>query len=325
MKNLGTIIAALILAVVLGLYLCSFQVRFTEVAIVKTMGKPAEHAKTEPGLYWKWPNPIQTVVRYDKRQRILEDRTEETRTVDGKNLLLTTYTCWKIVDPAKFMTNFPQGEEEGASKLRTTIGTHKHAVVGEHYFHEFVSTDPAERMLHEIETEIRERIAGEVRDEYGIEVVAFGIKKLGLPESVTTAIFQSMKSNEEKKAQKYISEGEAEAENIRASAKAVEQRIMAAARQKVAEIETNAQVVVGEYYQEFEAYPELRIFLDKLQTVAEALRERTQIILSTDDEPFDVFDPAAREAVVQSLKERVAEHQGQAGGSEQTSQPQEQD
>ncbi len=62
MKNLGTIAAAVFLVVVLLLYMCSFQVRFTEVAIKKTWGNPAENAITQPGLYFKWPPPIQTAV-----------------------------------------------------------------------------------------------------------------------------------------------------------------------------------------------------------------------------------------------------------------------
>jgi len=321
MKYLGTILAALVLAVVLVLYMCSFQVRYTEVAIVKTWGKPAREAITEPGLCWKWPQPIQSVVKYDKRARILEERPEETRTADGKNVVLTTYTLWKIADPGTFLTNFPQGVEDGEKKLRATIKTHIHAVVGKRFFHEFVSTDPADRKLKEIEQEVFTRVAQEVRTKsaaeitaaavqledqptgYGVELVGFGIKKLQLPESVTTAIFESMKSHEEAKAQRYIAEGEARAQDIRAEARAVERRIMAAAQQKVAEIQTEAERVVGQYYREFEEHPELRIFLDKLRTVKEALRTRTQIIIDDSIKPFDVFDPAERERVIEAAGE----------------------
>ena len=142
MKNFGTIIAAVFLGIVLVLYMCTFQVRFTEVAIKKTWGEPDEDAITEPGLKLKWPRPIQSVVVYDRRIRILEDRTEETRTIDGKNLLLTTFTLWRITDPVKFHTNFPVSVEDGEKKLRTTIITNKHAVTGRHEFSDFVSTDP---------------------------------------------------------------------------------------------------------------------------------------------------------------------------------------
>ena len=109
MKNAGTWLAAAFLAVVLVLYMCTFQVRFTEVAIRKTWGNPAKEAITEPGLKFKWPRPIQSVVIFDKRIHFLEHRTEETRTVDGKNLQLTTYTLWTITDPLTSHTQLPGG------------------------------------------------------------------------------------------------------------------------------------------------------------------------------------------------------------------------
>jgi membrane protease subunit HflC len=297
MKNLGTIAAAVFLGIVLVLYMCTFQVRFTEVAIKKTWGKPARQAITEAGLYLKWPRPIQSVVIYDRRMRILEDRTEETRTTDGKNLLITSFTLWRIADPVEFHTNFPAGVEEGEKKLRTTVITYKQAVVGQHEFADFVSTDPAKRQIRQIEDEIHVVVAKDALEEFGVEVVGFGIKKLGLPESVTTAVFDSMKSHEEAKAARYIAEGSATAAKIVADARAVEKRIMAEVDQKVAEIKTDAERIVSEYYKEFDKYPELRIFLDKLRTMRAALRERTTIIPDTTESPWDVFDEHERAQV----------------------------
>jgi membrane protease subunit HflC len=296
MKNLGTILAAVFLAAVLLLYMCTYEVRFTEVAIKKTWGKPGDEPIVEPGLKWKWPKPIQTVVLYDGRVRILEDRTEETRTEKGSNLILTTFTLWRIADPLTFHERFPE-EEDGEDKLRTTIVTHKHAVVGNHTLNEFISTNPAERKLREIEREIMDLVARDARNEYGIELVDFGIKKLGLPKQTTTSIFDNMKSNEEKKATRYNTEGQATANAILAEANAAKERILAEALRKVGAIEAEAQHKVGEYYEEFDEYPELRIFLDKLRTAAMALQQRSTIILRSDEEPFDVFDPEARRAV----------------------------
>lgn len=297
MKNLGTTLAAVFLAVVLLLYMCTFQVRFTEVAIIKTWGKPAPEPITEPGLHGKWPRPIQNVVVYDKRLRILEDRTEQTRTVDGKTVLLTTFTIWRISDPAKFHTNFPGGEEDGVKKLRTTVIAHKHAVTGQREFSEFVSTDPARRRIHEIEEAIRVAVAQDAREEYGIEIVDFGIKKLGLPESVTAEIFSSMKSLEGKKAAGYLAEGEATASDLLANAQATYDRIMAEARRKAAEIRTEADTLVSEYYKEFEGYPHLRIFLDSLRTLRNTLQSRTTLILSDDESPWNAFSDEARRRV----------------------------
>lgn len=297
MKNLGTIVAALFLFVVLLLYMCTFQVRFTEVAIKKTWNKPGNEPITEPGLNFKWPRPIQTVVRYDKRIRILEDRTEETRTIDGRNLLLTTFTLWRIADPAKFHTNFPDGIEDGERKLRTTIVTHKHAVTGRHKFSDFVSTDPTKRKVREIEEEIRVAVARDAMAEYGIEVVDFGVKKLGLPQSVTNAIFDSMKSYEEAKAQRYTAEGAARASDILAGASAMRDRIMAEVRGKVAEIETEAERIVSDIYRKFDEHPELRMFLDTMRSNREALQWRTTLILDTETPPWNIWDPEVRSRV----------------------------
>ncbi|MHC4696926.1 MAG: SPFH domain-containing protein [Planctomycetota bacterium] len=297
MKNLGTILAAAFLALVLLLYMCTFQVRFTEVAIKKTWGDPAEDAINDPGLYFKWPSPIQSVVVYDKRLRIMEDKTEETRTVDSKHLLVTTFTVWRIVDPSKFHTNFPAGVEDGKKKLRTTIVTTKHAVIGKHEFIEFVSTDPAKRKLREIEQEIQGAVAADTVAEFGIEIVDFGIKKLGLPESVTTTVFTAMKQNEQKKASRYVAEGEARASDIIATAKAAEDRIRAAAHKKAEAIKAEAQEVVSAYYKEFNSHPELRIFLDKLRTNSEVLRERTTLILTNTEPPWDIFSEEGRQRI----------------------------
>ncbi len=297
MKNLGPIAAAFFLAVVLVLYMCTFQVRFTEVAIKKTWNKPAERAITEAGLYFKWPRPVQSVVVYDKRIRILEDRTEETRTVDGKNLLITSFTLWRIADPSQFHTNFPAGVEDGEKKLRTTVITHKHAVTGQREFADFVSTDASKRKIRQIEEEIKNLVAADVRAQFGIEVVDFGIKKLGLPESVTTAIFESMKSHEQAKAARYTAEGDATAAKIVADARAVESRIMAEVDQKVAEITAEAERVVSEHYREFDKYPALRMFLDSLHTAREALQERSTLILDSTESPFSVFEESSRAEV----------------------------
>lgn len=297
MKNLGTILAAVVVALVLLLYMCTFQVRFTEVAIKKTLGKPDKDAITQPGLKFKWPPPIQTYVIYDKRIRILEDRTAETRTGDGKNLILTTFTLWRIKDPGKFHTNFPTGVEEGEKKLRTTVVSHKHAVVGQRKFNEFISTNPKDRKIRDIEKQILQAVARDAINEYGIEVIDFGIKKLSLPESVTTAIFDSMKSHEHAKAARYQAEGDARANDILADAYAAEARILAVAREKVAQIEAEAQWVVSDYYKEFNEYPELRIFLDKLQALQESLRQRTTLIMTSDKSPWDLFDKDVRQKI----------------------------
>ena len=57
MKNIGLIVTALIIVVILGLYMCAFTVRWQERALVVCFGRISRQVE-EPGLNWKWPWPI---------------------------------------------------------------------------------------------------------------------------------------------------------------------------------------------------------------------------------------------------------------------------
>ncbi|HSV26829.1 MAG TPA: SPFH domain-containing protein, partial [Sedimentisphaerales bacterium] len=70
MKNIWIVVFVLIIALVLLLYSVSFQVRETESAIVTRFERPRGEAITEPGLYWKWPAPIEAVHKFDSRMRL---------------------------------------------------------------------------------------------------------------------------------------------------------------------------------------------------------------------------------------------------------------
>ncbi|HEY3244426.1 MAG TPA: protease modulator HflC [Phycisphaerae bacterium] len=293
MRRFQPILGGIVL-LILALYACTYQVRFSEVAIVKTFGRAEPTSViTQPGLRFRWPWPIQTVVTYDQRVRLLEDRTEETTTADGKNIIVTTYAGWKITDPFKFHTSFST-EEDAENRLRTEIKAEKKALVGQYNFSQFISTDAGERKLDEIERRMGEQVSATVKKNYGVEIAMFGIKRLSVPESVTQAIFESMKKAQESKAQNYVKEGEAQAAIIVSAANAKQERIMSAARAKAKSIESEAQAAIGKIYESYNEHPELRMFLDKLNALAETLRERTTIILDTTSPPVDLFDPEKR-------------------------------
>jgi len=290
---------------IVGFYMCTYQVRFTEVAIKETFGDPSAEPKTKPGMYFRWPWPIQNVVKFDKRIRVLEDRTEETYTADSKNVIITTSALWTIEDPYKFHRSFDK-VEDGEQQLRDAIRSQKKAVVGQYDFSNFVSTVPGERKLREIEQDIlgstpdkadageRSFARGSLREvwrlQYGVDIKYFGITKLTLPESVTQAIFESMKKNEQVKADNYEAEGRAEAEQVVASATEAKERIMAVAKRKADEIRNEGEKIVSELYAQFGEHPDLRIFLDKIATLEKALSQNTTLVLDTRLSPVDLFE-----------------------------------
>ncbi|MHC4193038.1 MAG: SPFH domain-containing protein, partial [Planctomycetota bacterium] len=149
MRNIAIIIFVVLVVVVLGLYLVSFQVRETESALVMTFGKP-KRGITEPGWYFKWPRPIQSVYKFDSRMRVYEADLGETTTKGATPIIVNTYVVWKIADPLQFF-NSVGTVEEAESKLRGRINNTQGTVIGQYSFGEFVNSDPSKIKFDQIQ------------------------------------------------------------------------------------------------------------------------------------------------------------------------------
>ena len=93
-RNRLTLAVAVLVVGVLLVQLVAFRVKETEHAVVKTFGKATRDVPA-PGLYWKWPWPIEEVVRQDARLRVLEGPLEETTTEDRKSVLVSCFVTWR--------------------------------------------------------------------------------------------------------------------------------------------------------------------------------------------------------------------------------------
>jgi len=99
------LILAFIFAVALLARAVTYTVRFTEAGVLTTFGKAAEQDLTkvrEPGLKFKWPDPIQSVTKYDTRSRFLQTKAEQQQTADSRQITVEAFCTWKVKDPLKF-------------------------------------------------------------------------------------------------------------------------------------------------------------------------------------------------------------------------------
>ena len=286
-KQLPSLIVGLILVVALALHMVTFQVRTTEVAIKKTLGKAeARDVITEPGFRWKWPSPIQQVVKYDRRIRVFNDTFEETTTGDKKNLIVTAYVSWQIADPLRFL-EADKTEKEVQEELRGLIRHYKTAVIGEYNFSNFVSSDPEELQFNRIEQEIQQAVRADAIEKYGVEVVALGLRKLMLPKNITNNVFDRMKKTREKFAKRYRSEGEAEAAQIVAEAASARDQIIAFAKRQAEAIRAEGDRRAAESLAMFKEDEWFANFLRTLDFLVTVLDKNTTMIMDT--APFDMF------------------------------------
>ena len=295
MKNRTTLVLAFAVALVLGLYMTTYQVGFHEAAVLTTFGKAgADAVKNEDGqgagLYWKLPWPIQEVRLFDTRVQVFETQLEQLQTKDQQIVVLNDYVAWRIARPLEFqlaLKNVPTAEEQLRNRLRNARAT-----INQYTFDELTNRDPAKLKLARAEQAIRKILqeeAGEKR--YGVEIVAVGIKRVILPVDVTEKVFDQMRSTRRMLAQHAQSEGDVAANDIRQKAKFTRERVLAFVDSRVRAIRTEGDAAATQYYQVFKQNEELAIFLRQIEALKETLKQNTTFVLDTRAAPFDLLAP----------------------------------
>jgi membrane protease subunit HflC len=291
-RNPLTLIIALLLILIFGFLLFSFQVRTTEVAVVTRFGKPTRQI-TEPNLYRKWPWPIEKVWTFDKRVQNFEDRLTEGLTSDSFNLLTSVYVGWKVSNPTNFFPRFA-GSANPISAAETLIdqwlGNAKTAVVGKHPLADFVSTSDNGAAFVAIEKEILEGIQSQIRtNNLGLQVEFLGIKRLQLPESVSQSVFDRMTSERKLLADHFQSEGEAEAQRIRSDGDTKAAKVLANAESQATRIKGIGEAEAAKSLAVFQQNPDLASFIFRLNALESSLKERSVLIFDQQTPPFDLF------------------------------------
>jgi len=234
--------------------------------VVTRFGDPVA-VITEPGLRWKYPAPIDRVIHFDKRLLVLDqpapgDPPREFLTLDKKNIEVSTYTCWRIKNPLKFLENVGDRSVAEAA-LSDIIQAELGKVLGQQKLSALLSTDSDERKLEALTESILAACAEQADREYGAEVVDFRIKRLTFPEQNRTSVFERMRAERKRIATRYRSEGAAEATKIKAEAEKQRSEIQAEASRKALEIEGKAEAeatrIFGQAYgQDVEFFQFLR-------------------------------------------------------------------
>lgn len=293
MKRNPLIIAiGVLLLFIVGLLLFVFQVRKSEVVVVTTFGKPTRDV-VEPGPHLKLPWPIQSVHRFDQRVQNFEDKFTEGMTRDSFNLLASVYVGWKITDPKAFFPKFAGSSEpinEAEKVLDRMLGSAKQSVIGKHLLADFLSAGSEGNKFVDIEREILALVQSQVKDlKYGLEIQFLGIKKLGLPEKVTTSVFDRMQSERKVLADRSQYQGEAEAEKIRSEANRKAAEALASAEAQATEIRGRGEADAAQYLAVFQQNPELANFIFRLTALENALKDRSTLIIDQNTQPFDLF------------------------------------
>ncbi len=303
--NWASILLAIVMIVAFLLYMIAFEVPFTHTAVVTTFGK-ITRTINQPGLHWKLPWPIQQASLFDNRIMVDRTRLEQLFTADEQSITVTAYVTWRIAPQTEAVQRYLKefgSLEDAQLVLSGLVHDAMGKVVGTHPFEHFVSTDPKQMQLKNIEQQLRDLIAFQAIENYGIEVVAAGIQQLSLPEEATKKVFQRMREEREQLAKKYQAEGQSQAQLIRAEANRLASTIKNRATAEAVQIMGQGEAEAAKHYEIFAQHPELHSFLKRLETLKQILPKQSTLILEANQmPPFDLLgtgliEPSGKQAV----------------------------
>ncbi|UCH84216.1 MAG: protease modulator HflC [Candidatus Latescibacterota bacterium] len=276
----GAIVAILAL-IVLGSSI--FAVDETEHAVVLRFGEPVRSI-TNAGLKVKWPFPIDRVVRFDRRLMVFDvpsadEPALEFLTLDKKNIEVSSYACWRIEDPRRFLETV--GDRDGVEAyLRDFVLSEQGKVLGRRNLSALISVKPDDIEIESITTAIRDTCNQAALRECGVTVVDFRIKRVNYPEQNRNSVFERMQAERKQIATRYRSEGEREAIKIRAEADRERMEILAQAKRQALATEGDAEAKAARIYNDaYGKNPSFYEFLRTLESYESSLNEGTTILL----------------------------------------------
>jgi membrane protease subunit HflC len=284
LKKIFTILVLTVLAALVAIAgsMIFIVVDETEYVVVTRFGQVVRAYKN-PGLKLKWPDPIETLYRYDNRLLIHEIGEVEFLPKDKKNIILSGYTVWRIDDPVKFLKTVK--DEMGAEdKLSDIVLSELGIAVGNYDLASLVSTNPDAMQLDVMIDAITKKTDHKV-NEYGMKAEEVRIKLLNFPQQNKEKVFRRMRAERERIARTYRAEGNAKAEEIRAQADEEREIIISAAYEQAERIKGEGDAeAIRIYADAYSKDPDFYKLVRTLQSYEKLIDKDTTIIMPADAE-----------------------------------------
>jgi len=303
-KIIFSIVTFVILVIVISQ--SAYIVKETQQVVITQFGKPVGEAKTDPGLKFRTPF-IQKTNYFEKRYMEWDGDPNQVPTKDKKFIFVDTYARWQITDPLQFfkrMTN-----ERGAqTRLDDILDGETRDYIAAHNLEEAVRSEnriPASsgatgEMISDTLIDIsvgRQELqrmillsANEKAQDLGIVILDFRFKRINYVQEVSDQVYERMKSERYRIADKFRSEGQGEASRINGEKERELKKIQSEAFRKAEEIkgkaDARAAAIYASAYDKTPASRELYSFLKSMETFEITFDTTTSVILSTDNELF---------------------------------------
>ncbi len=284
MKNLGMAIIALL--VVLG-FSSLFVVKEGNKAIVIQFGKIQKDSATgetkvfSPGLHFKIPF-IDSVRALDARVQTLDDAPDRFVTSEKKDLIVDSYVKWRISDFERYYLSTSGGNKlQAEALLKQKVNNGLRSEFGARTISQIVSGERSALMDQAMEQ------ASGSSDELGIEIVDVRVKQINLPNEVSNSIFQRMRAERAGVAREHRSEGQEQAEVLRADIDAKVEVMLADAERNARQLRGEGDAMAAEIYAStYSKNPEFYSFLRSMDAYRASFNSKQDVLIVEPNNDF---------------------------------------
>ncbi|MBI9062676.1 MAG: protease modulator HflC [Marinilabiliaceae bacterium] len=299
-------IIILLIGVLFLFFQSTYVVSEKEQVVVTQFGKPVGDAITTPGIKLKIPF-IQTTNFFDKRYLEWDGDPNQVPTKDKKFIFVDTYARWQITDPLQFFKRL-RNERGAQSRLDDILDGETRNFIAKHNIEETVRTSNRTPQSSGVIGELigdslttikvgRKKIQDMILKsanaqalDLGIVILDFRFKRINYVKEVQTQVYERMKSERYRIADKFKSEGQGEASNINGEKDRELKRILSEAYKTAEEIKGKADgeaaAIYSAAYDRSAQSRELYGFMKSMEAYKKTFDNQTHIILSTDSELY---------------------------------------
>jgi len=295
-------ISALVIIIILSS--SAFIVQEKDQVVITQFGKPVGKPITEPGMYFKLPF-IQVANFFEKRYMEWNGDPNQVPTKDKKFIFVDTYARWQITDPLQFFKRLTN--ERGAqSRIDDILDGDTRNFIANNNIEEAVRT--SNRTPISSDSEIisdslatisvgREKIqkmilesANKQTADLGIVILDFRFKRINYVQEVQTQVYERMKSERFRIADKFRSEGQGEASRINGEKerelKSIQSGAFRDAEKIKGEADATAAAIYAKAYNQSIQSRNLYSFIKSMETFENTFDNQTSIFISTDSELY---------------------------------------
>lgn len=271
----------------------SFTVETGKAVVVTRFGAPVR-VRTEPGLLWKLPAPLEVGQVVDLQTRTTSGGLQDVGTRDGLRVLVQAYLAWSVSGDPEHIRHFLRATgndpDEAARQLRSLLGSTLQIVASDFPLRNLVNTDAREVRIPEFEKKLLAALQPQVEAIYGIHIDQVGMERLSLPAETLSATVARMRAERETVAAARTAEGLRQAAAIKSDAQRDARIIVAQAKADAAITEAKAREDAARIYADsYTKNPDLYTTLRTLDTLNSIVGRSTRLVMRTDAPPFNAL------------------------------------